>query len=498
LSKLGGELYNLTSQTFLFEEDAKLKKVRLKKIAKLEPEIKKITREIEEIKNNAIYKNAFEWRFEFPEVLDNEGNFEGFDVVIGNPPYIQLQSMGADADALSKANYETYTRTGDIYSLFYELGNWINKANGYLSFITSNKWMRADYGLNTRKYIAEKTNPLQLIDFGMALVFDNATVLSNILMFQKAKNKDEFSAVRTPNNYNNKTSLDTYFNENNTSITVGENAWVIQDKYIQVIKSKVEKQGVALKDWDIKINYGVKTGFNEAFIIDEKTKDALIAEDAKSAEILKPILRGQDIKAWQPVFANLWLINSHNGVKDIDLKRIDVENDYPAIHKHLLQYEKEITKRSDKGDTPFNLRNCAYIDDFNKPKIMYPNMTKFLPFMYDANKGYICNDKGFIITADFDLKYLTAFLNTKLFKFCFKDNFPDLLGDTLEVRKVFFEQIPVKQISIEEQAPFITLVDEILGYKAAGKDSSDLELRIDEMVYALYDLSPEEIAMIKK
>ncbi|MBK6987696.1 MAG: Eco57I restriction-modification methylase domain-containing protein [Bacteroidetes bacterium] len=188
MSKLGGELFTLLNQSQIFELTPKEKKAQKDKKEKLEAEIKKLTAEVEEIKSNAIYKNAFEWRFEFPEVLGNDGEFVGFDLVIGNPPYIQLQSMGNDAEVLSHALYKTFARTGDIYSLFYERGNSILKNDGYLSFITSNKWMRADYGK-----IQESSFVNSLIlcykDFGMVLVFENATVLSNILMFKSKPTK---------------------------------------------------------------------------------------------------------------------------------------------------------------------------------------------------------------------------------------------------------------------------------------------------------------------
>jgi adenine-specific DNA-methyltransferase len=173
--------------------------------------LEKMTSQKDEIESNAIYKNAFEWRFEFPEVLNNDGEFKGFDLIIGNPPYIQLQSIGKESDTLEKINYKTYSRTGDIYSLFYEKGNELLKNNGILSYITSNKWMRANYGEPTRKYIVENTNPLILIDFGMNLVFDNATVLSNILIFSKGRNFKCLKAVRIPNDYDLKLDINVFF-----------------------------------------------------------------------------------------------------------------------------------------------------------------------------------------------------------------------------------------------------------------------------------------------
>ena len=476
----------------------KIPKTLKDKLNKATLALTKLENEKENILSNVIYKNAFEWRFEFPEVLNDKGEFEGFDVVIGNPPYIQLQSMGKDADALETEEYKTFARTGDIYSLFYEKGNDILNDEGILAFITSNKWMRADYGLNTRKYIVENTNPLLLIDFGMVLVFDNATVLSNILLFQKDANINKLEAIRIPNDFDLKLNLKSYFESNYSVVSVNENAWVINSKKIQEIKTKVESQGIKIKEWNIKINRGILTGFNEAFIIDGKTKDSLIANDSKSEELIKPILRGQDIKAWQPEFDDLWVIATFPSCK------IDIE-EYPAIKEHLLSFGYDRIEQSGKKGARKKTNNkwfetqdsIVYFEDFKKPKVIYPNMTKFLPFVYDE-KGYITNQKCFIITSeDKCLQYLIAFFNSNLFKFCFKDNFPELLGETFELSKVFFEQIPVKQITPEKEQPFIDIVDKILIAKQQSQDTADLEKQIDEMVYKLYDLTEEEIAIIE-
>jgi adenine-specific DNA-methyltransferase len=461
--------------------------------------LEKMTSQKDEIESNAIYKNAFEWRFEFPEVLNNDGEFKGFDLIIGNPPYIQLQSIGKEADTLEKINYKTYSRTGDIYSLFYEKGNELLKNNGILSYITSNKWMRANYGEPTRKYIVENTNPLILIDFGMNLVFDNATVLSNILIFSKGRNFKCLKAVRTPNDYDLKLDINVFFTNENSIVSVNQNAWVIQSNVIQEIKSKVEKQGVKLKEWDIKINRGILTGLNEAFIINGVSKDKLIESDIKNAELIRPILRGQDIKAWQPSFSDLWLITTLPSMK------VDID-DYPDIKEYLLSFGKEKLEQSGNKGSRKKTNNkwfetqdsISYYKDFFKPKLIYPNMTKFLPFVYDE-KGYFTNQKCFIITSEQTcLKYLTAFLNSKIFRFCFKDNFPELLGNTFELSKVFFEQIPIKQLNEKEQQPFIKLVDQIIELKQQGKDTTTIEAKIDELVYKLYDLTAEEIKIVEE
>lgn len=413
-------------------------------------------------------KPYFLWHLYFKDVFDNGG----FDIVIGNPPYVQLQKGGGSlAKLYENLGFATFERTGDLYSLFYEKGVQLLKPDGILCYITSNKWMRTNYGASTRQFFAEKTHPLLLIDFGNVQVFETATVDTNILILKnkpKATKHDgnELFAVRFDTNYDiNQQSISAYTQERSYYMAaLNQNAWVVGEKDTYNIKEAIEEQGTPLTKWKITINYGIKTGYNEAFIIDAKTKSTLIEEDPKSSEILKPILRGKDISAWYPDFADLWLINSHNGVKSTSTKKIDVEKNYPAVYNWLNKYKDVLKNRNDIGDHWTNLRNCAYINEFEKPKIMYPNMTKYMPFVYDENDHYYSNDKSFILTGS-HLKYLTCFFNSKLFKYCFSDNFPELQGGTRELRKVFFDKIPVKPIQPEHEPAFNKLTDYLVALK---------------------------------
>ena len=266
-------------------------------------------------------------------------------------------------------------------------------------------------------------------------------------------------------------------------------SWVVLSPIEQSIKKKIEAVGTPLKDWDIQINYGIKTGCNEAFIIStEKRKEILDNcqtedERKRTAELIRPILRGRDIKRYGYVENGLFLINTHNGIRG-KLPRIDI-NDYPAVKAHLDRYWDKISARADKGDTPYNLRNCAYLEDFSKPKIMYPNMTKYIPFYYDE-KGFYQNDKSFMITGNF-VAYLTAFLNSSLFKFCFLNNFPELQGGTRELRKIFFDKIPVLQVTKEINDSFISKINDI-----QEKYTTQKAMEIDAMLFELYRLTEEE------
>ena len=394
---------------------------------------------------------------------------EGFDLVIGNPPYVQLQKeSGRLAKLYQHCGYKTFVKTGDIYSLFYERGWQLLKNNGFLCYITSNKWMRAGYGESTRGFFATHTNPILLIDFAGQKIFESATVDTNILLFSKDKNRQQTRACVIKEKVLN--NLSVYFRQNaNYSEFKNSGSWVILTDIEKQIKEKIERLGTPLKEWDIRINYGIKTGFNEAFIIDGSKRKELIDEDPKSEEIIRPILRGRDIKRYGYDFADLWLINTHNGVKEKDVKRIEID-EYPSIKKHLDQYYLQLEKRADKGDTLYNLRNCAYMEDFSRQKIVYPNMTKYMPFFLD-NEGFCTNQKCFIITGE-SLAYLTAFFNSNIFKICYRDSFPELQGGTRELSKIFFEKLKIPQIEDLISDDFKILVKDVQN----GKDFADLRL----------------------
>ena len=268
-------------------------------------------------------------------------------------------------------------------------------------------------------------------------------------------------------------------------------SWVVLSPIEKSIKSKIERIGKPLKEWGININYGIKTGLNEAFIIDGKTKDKLIKKSPKSADLIRPILRGRDIKRYRAEFADLWIIATFPS------KRYDID-DYPAVKEYLLSFGYDRLKQTGNSGARKKTNNqwfetqdsISYWDDFSKQKIMYPNMTKFLPFYFD-NKGYFQNDKSFMITGK-HIGYLTAFLNSSLFKYSFLDNFPELQGGTRELRKIFFDKIPVKEIDDPTNALFLSKVEKIQHLKEQDINSKEIEIELDNMIFNLYDLTEEE------
>ena len=424
---------------------------------------------------------------------------DGFDIVIANPPYIQLQdkSIRAMAEVYSKQGYTTFAKTGDVYCLFYEAGYNNLKEGGILTYITSNKWMRAGYGEKLRSFLASKTNPVLLIDFAGQKVFESATVDVNILLFKKENNAGQTQACLIKDKCRN--NLSNYIQQNGTiDKFISNSSWIIMSVIENSIRMKIQTKGIPLEKWNIQINYGVKTGFNEAFIINGKTKDELIAEDPKSAEVIRPILRGRDIKKYEYVFSDLWLINVHNGVKLKGIPPVDV-NDYPAIKRHLDKFFPMLSNRTDKGDTPYNLRNCVYMDDFSKQKIIYPETTQGAYFIVDNGEFYI--DKTcFCMIADQPF-YLLATLSSQLFEFSYKQLFSSIeLGvNGYQYNKHALVLLPI----IDPKTIDNAILDKIQYLARKAMHSTDTQTKkdvikdIDELIYSLYDISEKEVDYIK-
>jgi len=432
---------------------------------------------------------------------------DGFDIVIGNPPYIQLQrNRGALGRLYQNADFETFARTGDIYCLFYERGVKLLANDGHLCYITSNKWMRAGYGKALRHFFVENVRPVKLLDLGPD-IFD-ATVDTNILLCSRAPTvpvargpvpREAIACTVTEKYKHTATSLAAYAVENGVHFPMPEPGaqWVILSDIERQIQAKIEAVGTPLKEWDISIYRGIITGYNDAFLIDDDTKKALIKTDLKSAEIIKPVLRGRDVNRYHAKWAKLWLIDTHNGYGDVPA--IDM-NDYGAIKAHLDAFYPQLEKRHDKGNTPYNLRNCAYHAEFEKAKIAWGNIAYSSAFCYSAPGEFIAGPANLLTSSEDNIKYLLGCMNARLFNWEFaKLGIP--LGYAFEWKKQYVEQIHVPPITDENRsivAEIEELVDALLSAKKAdsGADTSDLEKAIDTFVYGLYHLTPEEIGIV--
>jgi len=434
------------------------------------------------------------------------GVADGFDIVIGNPPYIQLQNNGGElAKLYENCNYLTFARTGDIYCLFYERGWQLLKKNGHLCYITSNKWMRAGYGEKTREFFANKTNPMLLIDFAGVKIFESATVDTNILLFSKSSNQHEtVCAVTNKQNKDSVKNLSDFVQQQNSICDFAtSDSWVILSPIEQSIKKKIEAVGTPLKDWDINIYRGVLTGCNEAFIIDSEKRDEILAncqtedERQRTAELIRPILRGRDIKRYGYVDNGLYLINTHNGVRG-RIPRIKIE-DYPAVKAHLDQYWDRIATRADKGDTPYNLRNCAYLEDFNKPKVVYmeiqtDNPEEGYPFpcySYDDKRCVVLNTAYIMSSETTDPRYVLGILNSRLGKYLVKLYVTQLQERQFRMLSQYVMKFPIARPTKEQEMEMTSLVQDALIHQAI-----ETENRIDELAFQIYKLSETEIKLL--
>ena len=434
---------------------------------------------------------------------------DGFDIVIANPPYIQLQdkSIRAMADVYSKLGYATFAKTGDIYCLFYEAGYNNLKEGGILTYITSNKWMRAGYGEKLRGFLSSKTNPILLIDFAGQKVFESATVDVNILLFRKENNLGQTQACLIKDKCRN--NLSNYIQQNCTvDKFISNSSWIIMNIIENRIRMKIQARGIPLEKWNIQINYGIKTGFNEAFIITGKIKDALIAEDPKSAEVIRPILRGRDIKKYSFSYADLWLISLFPS------RHYNID-DYPAIKRHLLSFGMErleqtgrvfsINGQSIRARKKTNNKwyetqdSISYWDDFSKQKIIYPETTQGAYFIVDDGEFYI--DKTcFCMIADQPF-YLLATLSSQLFEFSYKQLFSSIeLGvNGYQYNKHALVLLPI----IDPKTIDNTIFDKIQSLSQKAMYSTDTQTKkdaikdIDKLIYSLYDISEKEIDYIK-
>lgn len=252
-----------------------------------------------------------------------------------------------------------------------------------------------------------------------------------------------------------KWKVSVYVQQNSTDMNFNNSdSWVILSSLEQTIKQKIEKIGKPLKNWNITINYGIKTGFNDAFIISSETRKEILSKCANEDErkrtdaIIRPILRGRDIQRYTYVNNGLWLINTHNGMKG-KLPKINID-EYPAIKTHLDRYWDKISTRADKGDTPYNLRNCAYLDDFNKPKIVWKRVGSILRFSYD-NSGMMALDSTCFATGQ-HIEFLVALLNSKMGHYLLKDSPKTGTGDLLvSVQAIEPIKVPVPSESLEKK-----------------------------------------------
>ncbi|ELJ3788495.1 Eco57I restriction-modification methylase domain-containing protein [Campylobacter coli] len=516
------EKYSKKYGNFLAVDDENLKFFVSANLTLFDFDEKEATKEFANLKKeydnifNLESNHPFEWRFEFPEILDDDGNFKGFDLIIGNPPYIRQEELKELKPHLAK-NYKVYKGTSDIYTYFYELGfNVLKDRGGVLSYITSNKYTRAGYGEALREFLLKNVKFLEYTDLNGIKVFDSATVDTSILCFEKSKSKDNKFKYLALSNEILKTcayNIGLYkdfaeFSQNSLS----KESFTFSDENTSALKAKIERIGTPLKEWQgLNIYRGILTGYNEAFIITTEKRNEILAnckdeaEKERTAKLIRKMLRGRDIKRYSYEWAGLWVINAHNGYKNQNgekVEAINIEN-YPSLKKHFDEFYPQLEKRADKGLTPYNLRNCAYIEEFEREKIVYSEIVRKPQFYLDTKLNFYAEATSFILTGE-NLKYLIAFLNNDFVAFIFKTFYAggNLGENGFRYKKAFLEKLPIPKINSKNQKladELINLVDEILKAKEQDKNANtqELENKINSLVYKLYNLTEDEIKIIE-
>ena len=520
LRKLEYDFSLLVSPNMFKEEDAQYgnkdnKKKAQERKSKLLAEIQVLKQEIEEIKSNKIYENAFEWRFEFPEVLNDDGDFVGFDVVIGNPPYIQQRKLKGQIGIL-KDKYVVHTGTSDLSVFFIEKGFSILRSSGIFSFITSNKFFGTEYGEKVRKFLSEYQF-IQLINFEQVRIFDEALVSTTILILQNNHNRDLMSYLsfekEDVKEDNFSLAVSRRFKQANQNI-LSKEPWYFNSQEENKILKKLNFLGTSISTIDsIRIRMGVKTGFDDAFIINQDTFDNLSKEDL-SRNIIKPFLRGRDIKRFYFDFNNLYLLfipwhfplqadTSITGVSSLAEEKFTEK--YPNIYKHLLNYKSNLLARN-QAETGIRyewycLQRAAttFVEDYYKEKIIWGLISGDWNFAFDNEDTFISSASYFLVSDEISNKLILGLLNSKLYRYHYNFIGEKTAGGAFVFKKTTIEKFLIPN-DIKKASSLVPLVDKILILKKGNSkaDTAELENQIDLLVYELYDLTEDEIKVIEK
>ncbi|EAH7934353.1 class I SAM-dependent DNA methyltransferase [Campylobacter coli] len=525
------EKYSKKYGNFLAVDDENLKFFVSANLTLFDFDEKEATKEFANLKKeydnifNLESNHPFEWRFEFPEILDDDGNFKGFDLIIGNPPYIRQEELKELKPHLAK-NYKVYKGTSDIYTYFYELGfNVLKDRGGVLSYITSNKYTRAGYGEALREFLLKNVKVLEYTDLNGIKVFDSATVDTSILCFEKSKSKDnKFKYLALSNEILKTCAYDiglykdyAEFSQNSLS----KESFTFSDENTSVLKAKIERIGTPLKEWQgLDIYRGILTGYNEAFIITTEKRNEILAnckdeaEKERTAKLIRKMLRGRDIKRYSYEWAGLWVIFIPWHFPNVEKPKTMLENEqdlkeqYPSLYKHLLSHKERLSKRN-KEETGIRYEwyclqrwGANYYQEFEKEKLGWQRITQEPSFILE--KEYILLDSMAFMVANSknELKYLLGFLNSNLIFYYFK-NIGHLYSDKgFLLSNQYVEKFPIPKINSKNQKladELINLADDILKAKEQDKNANtqELENKINSLVYKLYNLNEEEIKTIE-
>lgn len=447
-----------------------------------------------------------------------DGEENGFDVVMGNPPYFSLSTDSQECDQFGRllknnqlyeaCGYSTFGKSADIYCLFYERGWQLLRRGGWLCYITSNKWMRVNYGEKLRSFFINQTNPLMLIDFGAERIFKSASVDTGIMFFRKGeKNAGKTRAALATREC--RKGIRAFMLKNAQTVNLNHTgSWAILSAEEMKIDEKIRQNSKQIKDLGLVINRGLLTGFDGplkkggCFIVTEEKRKEILAKCSTPAErkrteaLIRPILRGQDVTRFGYEHDGIYLIATHNGNPDKGVQPIDI-SEYPAVKRHLDQYRAEIKARTDQGVTPYNMRSCAYIDDYKKEKLLWAETMRirkdgkerFPRFSY-AKEEFYTNKTCYIATGP-DLLFILGVLNSSIGRYQCKNTVAILDNGGYLMQKIYIEQIRICKCEAKVKAKIRGLVEKLLAEKDP-EVAEKYENELDDAVFDAYGFTASE------
>ena len=429
--------------------------------------------------------------------FDSEWMFgitEGFDMVIGNPPYISHDKIPKHLKGKIKNHYQSYQPFADIYCYFIEKALELQNKRGILSFITSNSYLRAEYGAPIRNLLLSKNMMLRILNIEDSQVFENAIVNVAIIVSRKPTNStdDLCIVVNSPFSGNSFTDFVKINGFNYPQAYFNSKSWNLAEPKLVELQKKLESLGKTLEEFRTKIRLGIATGSNKAFLIDEDQKREFCEKNPINAEIIKPVLRGRDISRYSYTLPRQYILLSKNGV--------NVERDYPDIYEHLESFGNKFKNRGARGQHWTNLRACSFYDDFKKEKIVWIELSDLGRFALCNEEIYLLNSAYFLLPpSGIDSKFLLGILNSSTIRF-----YLSLVAETSGMGTSrwinnYVKEFPIPIVTHEQQTEIIEIVDQILDTKRPDPDSdtSNLENEIDKLVYELYNLTEDEIAIVE-
>ena len=504
------ELAALQAPGLFTMDDDEVKNLNTK-LLEAQSMVEKYQQKIEDTKNNPVFDKAIEWRYEFPDMLNESGNFIGFDCIIGNPPDAQTQFVNDSQEIYRQLHPHAYQRMGEEGDFFFELGLKLLKPEYFLSYITSNSWMKSISADRMRQYAMYDTNPLLMIEFERSTKIDHTLTKLGIIFLQKSHNQFRIMNCRIKEDFDpSSISLDDYVRKNSGLFMMDAESKAVSPTFTILpdiekrIRNKIEKIGTSLVVWDIQMHLGIKTGYDEAFIIDGKMRDEFVLADYKNIDIIKPLLSEENIRRCEPEKSNQWLIcipwhfpllydKTIKSASERAEERFRLQ--YPIIYNHLVKFKEPLMARNvHEVGIIFEwyalqrFGSSNELDDFSRPKIVWKREAATSTFCIDYG-GCAVMDTTHFITGQ-HLKYLLGVLNSKLGRYMLRDSPRLSNGDMLlSIATLEALKIPMPNTKIESEMIMLvnrrTLDSHFLDYK-------ELDEKINQHVYDIYELDKEE------